>query len=109
MTIAQLRRVTNMKFYNEQTGSSIILIAIVIAVIGIGATLGYMAYDRINNSDDENKITTQSSVAEDVNVNTVPEVEDTSDLDAALESLDQIDESSTDADSTLIDSQLSEF
>jgi|GEM_PF-2197596 len=98
-----------MKFYNEQTGSSIILIAIVIAVIGIGATLGYMAYDRINNSDDENKITTQSSVAEDVNVNTVPEVEDTSDLDAALESLDQIDESSTDADSTLIDSQLSEF
>jgi len=99
-----------MKTIKEQTGfSAIIIIAIIGAVLLIGL-LGYVVYNQFfANYDDASSIVEQSPIASDVNTNESITVEETSDLDGALESLNQIDDKSTVSDTKLIDNHLSEF
>lgn len=95
---------------NEKSGFSAIIIVAIVGVVAMIGLLGYVAYNQFfAKSDDTSSILEQSSVASDVDVNMPISIEETSDLDSALDSLEQIDDESTVSDTKLIDEQLSEF
>ena len=99
-----------MRVRNNQSGFSIIEIAIVVVVIGIIGFLGYTFYNNQMNktaSDDSGK-TSQSATASDVK--SAPAVNSVADLNNAETVLDQTDpggSNSTDADQ--LDAELSNF
>lgn len=98
-----------MKSRTNQSGFSIIEIAVVVVLVGIVALLGYTFYNRQNSNPVADTATaTQSAVATDVPV--APAVKSTGDLDAALAILDQTNPAgSNNADATLLDSQVANF
>ena len=99
-----------MKTTKKQSGFSAIIIVAIIGVLVLVGLLGYVVYNQFfANSDDTSSIVEQSPVASDVNVDTSQTIEETSDLDDVLKSLDQIDDKSTVSDTKLIDDHLSEF
>ena len=99
-----------MSIKNSQNGFSALIIVIVVVVVALVGALGYVAYDKFIASNQ--KATEQSAVAEDMESVTGSEPEaivDSSDLDEAISTLDQITDSETSEDVNLIDQQVSEF
>jgi len=95
-----------MIFTRNQSGFTLVEIAIVIVVVGIIAFLGYTFYNNQiqKSASDESS---QSAVAEDVD--SAPEINSTEDLDAAEEVLDGTDPSGNSSDSSQLDAELAEF
>lgn len=100
---------------NSQSGFSIIEVLIIAAMIIIVGFLGYAAYNAVTEANKsvndaqqtaENNI--ESSTATDVPA-TPESIKDTSDLDATIKLLDEIDLSETNADTNSLDTQSSEF
>lgn len=104
-----------MKSSNQQSGFSIIEVLIIAAMIIIVGFLGYAAYNAVteaNKSVDNAQQSAENNVESAIvtDVPAAPEsIKDTSDLDATIKLLDEIDLSETNADTTSLDSQSSEF
>jgi len=97
-----------MRHTRNQSGFSVIALALVVLVIGVLGFAGYTVYNRQNNepsSSNTNPVSQPPAVSD---AQTPPEVNSTSDLDKALTVLDQTDTSSS-SDSAQLDSQLQSF
>lgn len=97
-----------MSVKKSQNGFSALIIVVVIVVIALLGALGYVAYDTFF----AQKVTEQSSVADDMDAVTKSEpgvVTDSADLDEAISTLDQISDTETSGDINLIEQQVSEF
>ena len=99
-----------MSKFNNKAGFSAVELILVLVVIAIIGALGYVAYNSFysKSADDSSQVDEESPTASDVE--TAPEINDSSDLDAALETLDQTDvEGGSTNDEQQLDSQVSEF
>lgn len=102
-----------MRTRTNQSGFSVIELAIVLAVVGILGFVGYTVYNRqntktVNSSDTSQPSSSGSSKADDVA--SEPSVRSTSDLDKAADTLDQTDPSaSNNTDQSQLESQLNNF
>ena len=91
----------------KQHGFSVIEVVIVLAVV---AVIGLVIYNVATRTQDANQNTQDTvSTAEPAALPAAPEVNSTSDLDAASETLDKIDPDQNDAGVSDVDSELSNF
>lgn len=98
-----------MTMLKHQSGFSIIEIAIVILVIGVGGLVGYTAYSRYQDNKsvaNTTQLAKQSPVASDIAP--APSITSTTDLTTAAKTLDDtnLDDST---DTSQLDSELSAF
>lgn len=94
-----------MKITNKSGFSVVAILTIIVAILVIGA-LGYTAYNQFMVSDE---LAEQTVIAEDIDTieSTVPEsVDNASDIDKAIEALNQITETESANDTDLITEQL---
>lgn len=79
-----------MNHLKQQNGFSLVEIVIVVIVIAVIAALGYVAWNKFANQDEQMETSTsQPATADDVP--TAPQIETTDDLDEASTTLDEID------------------
>lgn len=95
-----------MSFRKKQAGFSAVELVIVLVVVGVLATVGYMVYSRQQDNKTANSGTSQSASAEDVP--SAPEIKSSSDLDKASATLDDVNLDKN-KDGSQLDSELSTF
>lgn len=96
-----------MRTQKNQAGFSVIELLIVVVVVAVLSFVGYSVYSRQHNQVADTA-TNQSPTASDVTA--APTIKSTSDLDKALNTLNQNDPSSSSAsDSSQLDSQTNTF
>jgi hypothetical protein len=93
-------------FKRNQFGFSIVEAAIAVVVVGAIGVTGYLAYDRIKDTD---KSPTATQQTDEADVPTAPAVEESGDLDAALKTLDDTDIDASASDSAALDTEASSF
>lgn len=101
-----------MKIRNNQSGFSAIELVIILVIVCVLGFVGYSVYDRQQNNTSDTgsnqQASEQSSTASDVKP--APEINSTSDLDTASDTLEQTDPSgSNNTDAGQLDNELSAF
>ncbi len=105
-----------MRIHTNQSGFSVIELAIVVVVVAVLGFVGYSVYNRQNTKTADSSPTTStsqtasSSSAKANDLAAVPNVSSTSDLDKASATLDQTDPGgSNNIDASQLDTQLANF
>lgn len=101
-----------MKYRTNQSGFSVVELAIVVVIVAVLGFIGYTVYNRQNNKTASTTTVTTASTnpAKANDVASAPNINSTSDLDKAQATLDQTNPSgSNNTDATQLDAQLANF
>jgi Tfp pilus assembly protein PilE len=103
-----------MSTHTNQSGFSVVELAIILVVVGVLAFVGYNIYSRQNSNKTADSSTTSKTAgpepAKANDVTSAPNIKSTSDLDKASAALDQTDPGgSNNSDANQLDTQLANF
>jgi prepilin-type N-terminal cleavage/methylation domain-containing protein len=98
-----------MKLLKNQTGFSVVEVAVVVVILAILGFAGYTVYSKQRDSKKTSSNTSQDANSAAGQVKSAPDINSTSDLDKAQATLDQTNPDATDSDTAELDTQLSAF
>ncbi len=99
-----------MSLRSNQSGFSVVEVAIVVAVVAVLGFAGFSVYNRQHSKTANNSSQQSSPSSKTGDVSTAPDINSTGDLDKASATLDQNDPGSEDDnDSSQLDSQTANF